>query len=33
MEQKTNINTYSDDGENFVVKGTTMQCRLMQIRF
>ena len=31
MEQKTNINTYSEDGKNFVVKGTTIQCRLIEI--
>ena len=31
MERKTNINTYSEDGKNFVVKGTTIQCRLIQI--
>ena len=28
MEQKANINTYSDDGKDSEVKGTTMQCRL-----
>ena len=31
MKRKTNINTYSEDGKNFVVKGTTIQCRLIQI--
>ena len=28
---KKNIDTYSEAGKNFVAKGTTIQCRLMQI--
>ena len=31
MEQKTNIDTDSDDGKNFVVKGTTIQYILIQM--
>ena len=31
MERKTNINTYSKEGKNFIVKGTTIQCRLIQM--
>ena len=27
MERKTSINTYSDNGENFVGKGSTIQCK------
>ena len=33
MERKIKINTYSDDRKNFVVKGTTIQGRLIQILF
>ena len=31
MGRKTNINTYSEDGKDFVVKRTTIQHRLIQI--
>ena len=33
MERKTNINTCSDNGENLVVKGNAIQCRLIQIYY
>ena len=31
MKRKKNINTYTDNGKNFIVNGTAMQCRLIQI--
>ena len=29
--KKKNINTYPDNGKNFIVNGTAIQCRLIQI--